>query len=146
MSFNIYSKLKTTLRREEILDELDKLASGTYSGSGASVNVEAPVCKECGIDASTSQDELQALRKSLIDCIVVKVTTAAFPDEQLLDVIYSNIFNPSYVGLLELSVDESIKGGVVVYLDGRVFDYSLSNLVGGLFKSSTFQQKLSSLV
>ncbi len=146
MSFNIYSKLKTTLKREEILDELDKLVSGTYSSSGSPVNFEAPVCNECGIDVSASQDELQAIKKSLIDCVVVKVSTATFPDEQLLEVIYSNIFTPNYVGLLELTVDESIKGGVVVYLEGRVFDYSLSNLVGELFKSSTFQQKLSALV
>lgn len=93
-------------------------------------------------DFDTSDISLHNIKQALLAVEVAKVVLPYIPKTELLERLHAAV-NPSDSPiLLEVSVDEGLKGGFVVYKAGKVVDMSFKTKVEKLFKQDSFRAKV----
>jgi len=137
------SKLKTVSNRESFLYLIDGVLESNLQDRQVAVERLDAYITSIGIDAlDTSDSALQKTKADLLSVVVVKVALPYIPKSGFLGRLYSIVSSAETSTLLEISIDEGLKGGFVVYKEGKVVDMSFKTRVEKLFKQDTFRAKV----
>lgn len=93
-------------------------------------------------DFDISDISLQNIKQALLAVEVAKVVLPYIPKTELLERLHAAVSPSDFPILLEVSVDEGLKGGFVVYKAGKVVDMSFKTKVEKLFKQDSFRMKV----
>lgn len=137
------SKLKTVSNRESLIYLIDDVLEGNLQDKQGAVERLGAYLTSIGMDTlDTSDNSLQKTKADLLSVVVVKVALPYIPKSEFLDRLHVIVSSAETPTLLEIRVDEGLKGGLVVYKEGKVVDMSFKTKVEKLFKQDTFRAKV----
>lgn len=143
ITLTLCSKLKSVTNRESLMYLIDDVLEGNIQNKQGAVEKLTSYLTGLGVsDFDTSDISLHNIKQALLAVEVAKVVLPYIPKTELLERLHAAV-NPSDSPiLLEVSVDEGLKGGFVVYKAGKVVDMSFKTKVEKLFKQDSFRAKV----
>lgn len=141
------SKLKTVSEREALLYLIDGVLGGNLQGKQGAMEKLGTYLLGIGMnDLDTSDSSLQKIKADLLSVTVVRVELPYIPKTEFLEKLHAAVSSVDSPTLLEIGIDEGLKGGFVVYKGGKVVDMSFKSKVERLFKQDTFRAKVLQLL
>lgn len=137
MYSSILGQIHTTADRDTLLEGLEALLANLYSKKAESESLEIPPELEREYQAASDKKEfLKALTRELSNLKTLRITTSLRLNRGILENISKWIktnVDPNLI--LEIEVDPSIIGGMVIEYKGIYKDYSLSRRLDDIFGS-----------
>jgi F0F1-type ATP synthase delta subunit len=141
------SKLRTVSNREFAIHLIDAVLGGNlHSKQGAMEKLSSYLAGIGVTDLDSSDTSLQNIKQSLLSVEVVKITMPYIPKTELIDRLHVAVSPLGVPILLEVNVDEGLRGGFVVYKAGKVIDMSFKTRVERLFKEEAFKEKVQQIL
>lgn len=133
----IYSEVlkltKTTDDRDRVVTEIDALIAGMYKTDKSNFTktlgefVSTDISKQIGsIDTNSLDNVLVELKNKLMQLPTIKVTLAFVPKQNFVNEIAEFIEkNINLKGVIELTHNPEILGGIILDIGGKYIDLSL---------------------
>lgn len=123
--FDIIANVKSKQDLDKLLAEIDFLEKAIYKTDTAALSTSRLYGYIKDIPQSQQDNFLRELRAKLSDLPTTKVKVPFTPSDALMDKIHEAVGG----GLIEIQIDSSIVGGIVIEKNGKYIDLSITRQV-----------------
>lgn len=141
--FNLLAKIQTTRKRSQFLDLLNSSIGKPIHDLSYMPSYFKSIIDSLSINTNEAVTEqfIEQLKKELLQADIAQITVPIVPTEELISDMYSRLY-PQGNGLLDIEVSSTLNSGVIVYMNGNLYNFTLEAQLKDLLEQPSYLKKI----